>query len=379
VAGFSTVSESTRAVPAEPSYLVTVAAIVKETFDTATLAFEIPPEYQDAMRYQAGQFLTMAIPSELTGVVARSYSFCTAPSVDPRPAVTVKRTAEGYASNWLLDNLRVGDQVRVLAPGGIFSPKDWDADLLLFAGGSGITPLLSILKEALTLGTGDVVLFYANSDERSVIFGRTLSELAAAHPDRLTVVHWLESVQGLPLQEQVRRFAAPYADREVFTCGPNGFMTTVDAALKELGLPRARRHRELFVSLGGAPFGDAPAVTGPQAAPAGKVADNVDVEIVVDGQVYEFDDWPRELPLVDFMLRKGLPAPFACRAAGCGICVFTPVNGEVVEHVDNILTQSELDAGMRLACQSRPVSDRLRVVFPDDPIGDRRRAREAAE
>lgn len=370
-------SDSSRALPPEPSYLIRVHDIVKETFDTSTVIFEVSPEDAEAMRYRAGQFLTVAVPSELTGVVARSYSFCTSPSADPRPAVTIKRTAEGYASNWLLDNLRVGHQLRVLAPGGIFTPKDWEADLLLFAGGSGITPIMSIVQEALSVGTGDLVLFYASSDERSVIFGRRLTELAAAHADRLTVVHWLESVQGMPTSEQLRRFAAPYAEREVFTCGPNGFMTAVDGALKELGLPRSRRHRELFVSLGGAPFGDAPAVAGPRAETAGKVADNVEVEIVVDGEAHVFDDWPRQQPLLDFMLRKGLPAPFACRAAGCGICVFSPTSGDVVEHVDNILTPAELDAGLRLACQSRPVSDRLRVAFPDDPIGTRRRAREA--
>lgn len=332
---------------AEASYLVTLHEIHKETFDAATIVFDVAEQDRPAMEYRAGQFLTLAIPSELSGLVARSYSFCTAPSAAERPAVTIKRTVGGYASNWLLDNLRIGDQVRVLAPGGIFTPKDWSADLLMFAAGSGITPVISIIREALTVGSGHVVLCYANADERSVIFARELTALATAHPERLSVVHWLESVQGRPSIEQVRHFAAPYADREVFTCGSDGFMATVDAALKELGLPRSRRHRELFVSLGGAPFGDAPAVVGPNAQASGRVADNVDVEILVDGETHEFDDWPREQPLLDFMLRKGLPAPFACRAAGCGICVFTPVSGEVVEHVDNILTQPELDAGMR--------------------------------
>lgn len=363
---------------AEPSYLLSVRAIIRETWDAATVEFDVPADAAPSMSYRAGQFLTLAVPSDVTGLVARSYSFCSSPAAGDAMAITVKRTVDGYASNWLLDNLRVGHQVRVLAPGGIFTPADWEADLLLFAGGSGITPVLSILKEALAAGSGRIVLFYANSDERSVIFARQLRELAAAHPDRLEIVHWLESVQGLPTPEQVRRFATPYAEWHAFTCGPSGFMNTVDAALRDLGMPRARRRRELFVSLGGAPFGDATAVAGADAIPAGKVSDDAEVELTVEGETYHFDDWPRDLPLVDFMLKKGLPAPFSCRAAGCGICVFHAISGEVEQKFDNILTPAEIAAGLRLGCQSRPVSARLRIAFPDDPIGTRKAVRDAA-
>ena len=100
------------------------------------------------------------------------------------------------------------------------------------------------------------MLFYANRDEKSVIFARELTELAAEHPDRLQVVHWLESVQGLPSQEQMRAFASAYLSYDAFVCGPAPFMKMTIAALKELEFPRERRHQEKFISLGGNPFGD---------------------------------------------------------------------------------------------------------------------------
>ena len=144
----------------------------------------------------------------------------------------------------------------MLAPSGIFSPKSFDADLLLFAGGSGITPVMSITRTALAQGSGRIMLFYANRDERSVIFAEALAELAREHPDRLRVVHWLESVQGLPSQEQLKSFAADHASYDAFVCGPPPFMKMTVAALRELEFPRERRHQEKFVSLGGNPFGD---------------------------------------------------------------------------------------------------------------------------
>ncbi len=152
----------------------------------------------DRLRYAPGQFLTLRVPSDRTGSVARCYSLCSSPFTGDPMTVTVKRTDGGYASNWLCDNAHAGMKIHVLAPSGTFVPKTLDTDFLLLAAGSGITPMMAICKSALAEGSGKVVLIYANRDENSVIFGGALRELAAKYPDRLTVVHWLESVQGLP-------------------------------------------------------------------------------------------------------------------------------------------------------------------------------------
>ena len=136
------------------------------------------------------------MPSDRTGSVARCYSLCSSPFTGDPLTVTVKRTDDGYASNWLCDNAHAGMKMHVLAPSGTFVPKTLDTDFLLLAAGSGITPMMSICKSALAEGSGKVVLVYANRDENSVIFGAALRELAAKYPDRLTVVHWLDQRAG---------------------------------------------------------------------------------------------------------------------------------------------------------------------------------------
>lgn len=238
------------------SYLLPVLEVVAETHDALTVVLEVPADLKETFAYRAGQFLTIAVPSDTHELAARCYSLSSSPHDGGPLAVTIKRTAEGYASNWIADNLKPGHSLRVLPPAGIFSPKDLDDDLLLFAGGSGVTPIMSITRTALAEGTGRIVVFYANRDEKSVIFAREFSELAAQHPDRLLVVHWLESVQGLPSQEQLQAFAAQYPTYDAFCCGPGPFMKSVSLALRELEFPRERRHQEKFVSLAGNPFGE---------------------------------------------------------------------------------------------------------------------------
>src|SRR5438067_1118968 len=241
-------------------HILTVAEVIAETADASSVVFEVAPEQAEAFQYRPGQFLTLR-----TGEVARCYSLSSAPHEGSRLKVTVKRTEGGYGSNWVCDNISTGSTIEVLPPAGVFTPKSFDEDFLLFAGGSGITPVMSILKTALCRGTGRVVLIYANRDERSVIFARELAGLALQHPDRLIVVHWLESVQGLPGVAQLKALAAPFASFEAFLCGPGPFMDAARQALKDLGHPRARIHLEKFVSLGGNPFERAAAP-----APAGE-------------------------------------------------------------------------------------------------------------
>ncbi|GAA5163999.1 hypothetical protein GCM10023214_32830 [Amycolatopsis dongchuanensis] len=230
-------------------HTLTVAEVIVETPDARSVVFELTPEQAEAFRYRPGQFLTLRV-----GEAARCYSLSSAPHEGTRLKVTVKRTEGGYGSNWICANVRPGAAVDVLAPAGVFTPKDFDENLLLFAGGSGITPVMSILKTALRQGTGRVTLVYANRDEQSVIFAGELAALAREFPDRFVVLHWLESVQGLPNVEQLRALARPFAEFEAFLCGPAPFMAAAKQALTDLGVPRKRIHLERFVSLGGNPF-----------------------------------------------------------------------------------------------------------------------------
>ncbi len=354
------------------SYVLEVAEVVEETADAHSIRFEVPEDVAELFEYTPGQFLTVAVPSDQTGLVARCYSLSSAPHTGEHQ-ITVKRTEGGYASNWINDNLRAGDTLRVLPPSGIFTPRDLEADLLLFAGGSGITPVMSIVRSALEKGSGKVVLFYANRDEQSVIFARALAELAAEYADRFVVVHWLESVQGLPTQEQLQAFAAHFSTHTAFVCGPAPFMKAATNALKALDFPRDRRHQEKFVSLGGNPFG---AVEEVQEAArtladaddheeddAEQIAGPITVEVELDGQDYAFDDWQGDKVLLEFLEEKGIEAPFSCREGNCSACACVVLEGAVRMKHNEVLDEDDLADGIRLVCQSLPASEKLRITY----------------
>ncbi|WP_063058521.1 ferredoxin--NADP reductase [Nocardia sienata] len=339
------------------SVLVTVAAVVEETDDARSLVFDVPADRRAEFGYRPGQFLTLRIPSDRTGSVARCYSLASSPFAGEPPKVTVKRTRDGYASHWLCDNVVAGDTLEVLPPAGLFTPTNLDDDLLLFAAGSGITPVISILKSALTQGSGRVTLVYANRDEKSVIFARELRELAVRHSDRLSVTHWLESVQGLPAAAHLAALIAAHRDHSVYLCGPQPFMDTVHDAAARAGMPRHRVHAETFTSLAGDPFA---AVELPEAAE--DCADAAIVSVGLDGVEHEFR-WPRSATLVEVLLSKGLTVPFSCREGECGSCACTLRAGEVDMGNTSVLDEEDIADGYILACQARPISEELRIEF----------------
>lgn len=360
---------------ATESYVLNVLEVIEETADAKSVVFEVPDDLQETFAYTPGQFLTVAVPSEQTGLAARCYSLSSSPH-SGRHQITVKRTLDGYASNWICDNLKPGDTMRLLPPSGIFTPKDIDADLLLWGGGSGITPVISIARTALEKGSGKVVLFYANRDQDSVIFAAELRELVAEHPDRFTVVHWLESVQGLPTQEGIKLFASYFSEYTSFCCGPAPFMKAVATALKELEIPRERRHQEKFVSLGGNPFGDVEEVLAaqkqlseaddgdePDEAAEPAFAGPVALEVELDGQQYVYDDWTGAETLLEFLESKGVDAPFSCREGNCSSCACIVLEGELTMKHNEVLDAEDLADGIRLACQGLPASEKLRISY----------------
>ena len=337
-----------------------IADVLAETDEARSLVFAVPGGAEipaDRLRYAPGQFLTLRVPSDRTGSVARCYSLCSSPFTDDALTVTVKRTADGYASNWLCDHAHRGMRIHVLAPSGTFVPKTLDDNFLLLAAGSGITPVMSICKSALSEGSGQVVLVYANRDERSVIFGDALRELAAKYPDRLTVVHWLESLQGLPSATALARLAAPFTDRQAFICGPGPFMAAAREALESLNVPAQQVHIEVFKSLDSDPFAAVKIEDAGDQPPATAVVE-------LDGQTHTVS-WPRSAKLLDVLLDAGLDAPFSCREGHCGACATTLRSGKVNMEVNDVLEQQDLDDGLILACQSHPETDSVEVTYDE--------------
>ncbi|WP_322085599.1 ferredoxin--NADP reductase [Burkholderia sp. BCC1999] len=339
---------------------LTVAEVIAESDDACSFVFDVPAALRDAFAYRPGQFLTLNVPCA-DATLPRCYSLSSAPGIDAAPKITVKRVRDGRASNWLCDRVKAGDALDVLPPAGVFTPRALDGDLLLFAGGSGITPVLSILKSALVHGRGMLTLIYANRDERSVIFRDELQQLAQRHPGRVRVIHWLDSVQGIPQQRHLEELARPFSQQETFICGPALFMENALAAMLGLGLPRARVHVERFASLPDAP---AQADTAAQAVATAASGDGAAIETVLDGDAFAFDSAPGET-LLDAMLRAGVPAPNSCRMGQCGACMCRIERGEVALDSNHVLDEDEIAAGWTLACCARPASDALRVVFPD--------------
>ena len=337
-----------------------VTAVVEETDDARSLVFGVPAGSDVAaqrLRYAPGQFLTLRIPSERTGSVARCYSLCSSPFTDDALTVTVKRTVDGYASNWLCDHAHKGMRLHVLAPSGTFVPKTLDDDFLLIAAGSGITPMLAICKSALSQGSGRVTLLYANRDESSVIFGAALLELTAKYPDRLTVVHWLESVQGLPNATALAGLMAPLRERQAFICGPGPFMRAAQDALESLKVPAKQVHVEVFRSLDTDPFAAVTITDDGDEPPATAVVE-------LDGKTHTVS-WPRSAKLLDVLLDKGLDVPFSCREGHCGACAVVKRSGEVDMDVNDVLEPDDIAEGLILACQAVPKSDSVDVTYDE--------------
>ena len=328
-----------------------VLDVVQETGDAHSIVFDTP----EGFTYKPGQFLTLRLP-HVDGPVARCYSVSSAPGVDDHVKVTVKRVEGGRGSNWVCDNVVVGSEIDALPPSGTFTPHSYDVDLLLLAGGSGITPVMSIIKATLAHGTGRMFLVYANRDEQSVIFHAELRELVAKHPDRLIVLHWLESVQGLPSREPLQALVAPWVRGESFICGPSPFMDCAADVLKKLGVGRDRIHIERYTSLQGDPWAEVEV-----AAPVegDKLAE---LHVELDGETHQLE-WPESTKLLDLLLDKGLDAPYSCREGACSACSVMLVEGEVRMDNNSVLEQEDLDEGWRLACQAHPVSDVVKVSY----------------
>jgi len=339
-----------------------VRAVVDETHDAKSLVFDVPAELAESYRYKPGQFLTLRLPVQGRHL-PRCYSMSSAPAVDDGLRVTIKRVEQGRGSNWVCDQVRAGDTVEVLPPGGVFTPRSLDGDFLLLAGGSGITPVFSILRSALAAGSGRITLLYANRDERSVIFRAELNALAAAHPARLVVIHWLDSVQGVPSLAQLAELAKPFRQGQAFICGPGPFMDASVAALQAIEMRAEQIHVERFASLPDEE--DSAALSAAVAAEAR--ADGVaeaELEILLDGAVHTITCGGNET-LLDAALRAGLNAPYSCRAGMCASCMCQVVEGNVHLRHNEVLDKKDLAKAWTLGCQAIPTSAKVRIKYPE--------------
>ncbi|WP_236077782.1 ferredoxin--NADP reductase [Rhodococcus sp. P1Y] len=337
---------------------VRVVGLVEETYDARSVLVEPLADFAHEFGYTPGQFITVRVPDHGRGA-ARCYSLSSSPLVDSTLKFTVKRVHDGHGSNWLCGDLSIGDELEVLPPAGVFTVHSLDQSVVLVAGGSGVTPIISIAKTVLFGGTGSVFIVYANRDEKSVIFAAELRELTEKFADRLTVVHVLESVQGYPTFDGLRDLIAPFADRTMYVCGPVPLMDLSRSVFSALGVDHSRVHVERFVSLSSNPFETATATVNPsQDGSVGAVS----VQVSIDGD-QKTVTWPRSKRLLDALLDAGIDAPYSCREGACSACVCALTSGKVELAHNEVLEQQDIDDGYILACQAEAVSDDIAIEY----------------
>jgi 3-ketosteroid 9alpha-monooxygenase subunit B len=323
-----------------------VAAIVDETHDAKSFVLEVPPELASDFAYRAGQYLTIEVP-QAGGALRRCYSLASSPDHDRQHKVTVKRVHDGRGSNWLHDTIHVGDRLSVSRPEGRFVLDVGAGPLVLFAGGSGITPVISLIKTALATTTRRMTLVYANRDRASIIFADALASLASAHSDRLRIVHRLDDVDGFLDAATVTALAKESPGASVYLCGPAPFMATIEGALLAAGVDESKIHIERFTTSGAAVAEPAPPVA------ASDTPEHLDVE--VQGKKHRIP-YVAGKTLLQAARDAGLDAPYSCEEGFCGTCASQLLAGKVTMSADDALSAEEKRKGMILACQARPTT-----------------------
>lgn len=349
---------------------LTVTDIHKTIRDAVVVTLEPENGAADAFDYIPGQYLTFRRDFE-GEELRRSYSIC-AGKDDGVLQVGIKRIEGGAFSTWANTELKVGDRVQAMPPMGAFhSPLDPAAEkhYLGFAGGSGITPVLSILRSVLAREPGSrFTLVYANKGVNTIMFREELEDLKNRHMGRLNVIHILEAdaqeidlFTGLVTQEKCtelfRRWINVNSVDMAFICGPEPMMLGIAAALRGHGLTDAQIKFELFAS---AQPGRARRKAA--AADAASSANQATVAITLDGATQTVT-MPKDVAILDAALQNAMDAPFACRAGVCSTCRCRVVEGEVDMVANHALEDYEVEKGYVLSCQSYPVTDRVVVDY----------------
>ena len=319
---------------------------VRETADAVSLVLDVPEALRDHFVYSAGQFVTLAVNVDGQSHL-RSYSMSSSPATDADLVVTVKRVPGGAVSNWLNDGVREGDVLNVGRPGGSFILQPSGSDVIAFAAGSGITPVLSILKSALAGTNRSVRVLYANRSRDSTIFRAEIDDLAAARPDRLAVEHHFDDERGFIDGGTVSRFVGPRLGSEFYICGPAPFMDLVDATLMWNGVRRSQVHMERFE---------------PVPAPTTGPLDDIEVVLTMGGRTVRTAHRSRSTLLQTARL-AGLRAPSSCETGQCATCMARVVEGRAEMRHNGVLTDDEVAEGWVLTCQAQPVTPVVKVVY----------------
>lgn len=326
-----------------------IKRVVRETVDAVSLVLDVPEHCSRRFRYQAGQFLTLRVTVDGNDL-RRCYSMSSAP-VEDELRITVKRDPGGLVSNWINDTAAEGDELHAAPPEGRFVLRgelSGATEVVAFAGGSGITPIMSLARAAVDDPDRRVRVFYANRSPDSVIFADSLDRLVADHGPRVLLHKHFDSDSGVVTPDAVASFIATAGEAHYYVCGPAPFMDTVEAALLNAGVKPSRLHLERFT------------LATPTDADDSSVTEEVAIEL--DHQKVTAS-YRKGDTLLQTARAAGLRAPASCETGSCGTCMARVVEGTARMLNNDALDDDEVQEGWVLTCQSLPTSRRVRVVY----------------
>ena len=347
-----------------------VAEVKRETPDAVSVRFELPEALREVFAFKAGQHLTFR--REIAGEeVRRNYSVCVSPS-EGVLKIGVKKIAGGVFSGWVNDELKAGDELDVMAPHGSFC---WSFDAsarreyVAFAGGSGITPILSLIKTALAMEPySRFTLFYGNRNSMGVMFLEEIAGLKDRYLDRLSVFHFLEEeeeeielfngrLDRAKAEDILSTLVHAATVDAFFICGPGPMMDAIEEALKAKGVDKPRILIERFTT------GPLSAAQTAAARALEKKAAGLKMSVTLNGRRVQVAFDPEKHSILDNVRAAGLPAPFACKGGVCATCRAKVTAGEVSMKVNYGLSEQELAEGYVLTCQATPLTEGVALTY----------------
>lgn len=345
-----------------------IADVRQEIEDAVSIAFEVPENLHTAYYYKPGQYVTMR--TEINGEeVRRSYSICSAPH-ENELRVAIKRVKGGLFSNYANENLKAGDTIDVMTPLGNFTTDITDnheKTYVFFAGGSGITPILSLIKTVLVQEPNSfVTLIYGNRKINSIIFKEQIDFLKNVYLTRFNVIHILsEEYLGNDMQyglmdkaktDQLNEFFLKQEKiDEAFICGPQPMILAIQEKLLAYGMPEKTVHVELFTS-------QTPAKL---QVPSNEPKIEANVRIILDGIEMDLNIDSDGESVLDAAYKAGMDVPFACKGGVCCTCKAKVLSGSVKMDVNYALEPDEVQNGYILTCQSHPTSEKVVISFDE--------------
>jgi 3-ketosteroid 9alpha-monooxygenase subunit B len=328
-------------------HALTISAVTRETADCSSFQLSVPAGLAAAFEYRAGQHLTFSLPSD-DGDIRRCYSLSSCPELGEPLEIAVKRVEGGRVSNWMNDRLRVGDSIRASVPRGRFvlDPDTRSSrPLFLFAGGSGITPIISLLKSALVTTKRPVTMLYANRDRESIIYAAQLERLLASHPGRVDLRHHLDCDGGHLRASDVQAMLHDADVAEFYLCGPEPFMDRIESTLVASGAHEELIHIERFVSPADRDFADEAEVA---------IFDAPDAfSLWLEGRSRTVP-YTRGKTLLECAQAAGLRPAHSCQSGFCGSCMAHVKTGKVHMRTHEALSDKDVARGVALLCQSVP-------------------------